>query len=359
MRLRYWRHFLWRLFTESEDSLLGRFMWLWEFGASMDVAARALLLAEGLYQGPEPESQSETTASVPFGLSYGICGVGLYALPTGHAASKSKGSILFPPFTARENIVPCLFVTAGPGLERLVTQPLATFAPAGAAITAVFGEEYTTWTSDVVVAPVSPMRPQADPGDPVQTSKTGQLGAPVSWGGGKGYLTAGHVGLSVGSVVYDDAGSRIGSIVYADDPTGVGSTAAPGIDVALVDLDSGIPWGNSLGIASAAVAKGLDNVDVYTRASLKSGPTMVSLCSKSEWFIVDDPPTPPTALRGVYLSSNGVTAAADSGGPVLLNGTKSIIGHIGAGGSNTSCFQDIRRQLRRIKSNSIYKAITL
>ena len=52
-------------------------MWLWEFGAPLEIAARALLLSQGLYEGPTLGESGEWS-NVPFAFNYGITGVGLY-----------------------------------------------------------------------------------------------------------------------------------------------------------------------------------------------------------------------------------------------------------------------------------------
>ena len=71
-----WVWFLFRLFLYDEGGT--RLMWLWEFGASLETAARALLLSEGLYHGPTLGETGEWS-NVPFAFNYGITGVGLYA----------------------------------------------------------------------------------------------------------------------------------------------------------------------------------------------------------------------------------------------------------------------------------------
>ena len=67
-----WLWFLLELFLYNEGAI--RFMWLWEFGTSLETAARALLLSEGLYQGPTLGESNEPLV-VPFAFNYGITGV--------------------------------------------------------------------------------------------------------------------------------------------------------------------------------------------------------------------------------------------------------------------------------------------
>lgn len=310
-------------------------MWLWEFGAPIETAARALLLAEGLYEGPTLGESGEWS-NVPFGFTYGITGVGLYA----------RGP---------NDIVPSIYTVGSPELKEMIWTPFPTFSPFYEAVARVFGTELDWILKDVIVVQTGRLELQADPGDPIQTSTdTGQLGAPVRWGPSCGYLTAGHVGKSVGTAIDDPALHTVGTVVYAADPTGKGAT--PEIDVAVVEVPSR-SWGNRLGITGAAVARGLAAVDVYQRFNPKPIPSTIQ--GGKSWFVTSPPGAPLTTLNAVYLTSTGVTSGGDSGGPVMLSGTSTMIGHVVAGGPNTSCIQDVRHQLRKIKSNPAFKAIRI
>jgi len=311
-------------------------MWLWEFGASPETTARAFLLSEGLFQGPTLGEKGEWS-NVPFGFNYGITGVGLYARNA-------------------NDIVPSIYTVGSPDLKELTWTSFSNDGPFYEAIVQVFGKEMDlNWIlKDLIVVQTGRLELQADPGDPIQTSVLGQLGAPVRWGASQGFLTAGHVGLSVGTVVQDYALNTVGTVAFALDPTGKGPN--PEIDVAVVEVPPG-HCGNRLGITGTAIARGAAAIDVYQRGSRNPIPTTIQ--GGKGWFVASAPGAPLTVLDAVYLTSGGVTALGDSGGPVMLPGTSTIVGHIVAGGPATSCVQDARRQLRKIRRNKTFKTIQI
>ena len=166
-------------------------------------------------------------------------------------------------------------------------------------------------------------------------------------------LTAGHVGKSVGTIVHDSSLNTVGRVVFALDPTGKGAT--PEIDVAVVELAAGQGWGNKLGITGSVVPPPLAALDIYRRSL--PNPVVNTVRSKSAWWIVSQNPL--TTLLSVYITTSGATGGGDSGGPVLLQGTKNLVGHIAAGGPAASCLQDVRYQLRKIKSNPAFSSIRI
>jgi len=308
-------------------------MWLWEFGAPLEIAARALLLSQGLYEGPTLGESGEWS-NVPFAFNYGITGVGLYVRNP-------------------NDIVPSIYTVGSPDLKEMTWTPFPSGGPFYEAVARVFGTELDWILKDVIVVQTGRLELQADPGDPIQTTTdTGQLGAPVQWGTSYGYLTAGHVGKSVGSIIQDSALNTVGTVVFAMDPTGKGAT--PEIDVAVVEV-AGKVWSNRLSITGAAVARGSAAVDVYRRSYPNPIPSTIQ--GGKSWFVASPPGAPLTTLNAVYLTSAGVTAGGDSGGPVMLSGTTTMIGHVAAGGPATSCIQDVRHQMRKIKSNPAFRTI--
>jgi hypothetical protein len=323
--------FLFKLFLYDDGGT--KFMWLWEFGAPLEIAARALLLSQGLYEGPTLGESGEWS-NVPFAFNYGITGVGLYVRNP-------------------NDIVPSIYTVGSPDLKEMTWTPFASGGPFYEAVARVFGTELDWILKDVIVVQTGRLELQADPGDPIQTTTdTGQLGAPVQWGTSYGYLTAGHVGKSVGSIIQDSALNTVGTVVFAMDPTGKGAT--PEIDVAVVEV-AGKVWSNRLGITGAAVARGSAAVDVYRRSYPNPIPSTIQ--GGKSWFVASPPGAPLTTLNAVYLTSAGVTAGGDSGGPVMLSGTTTMIGHVAAGGPATSCIQDVRHQMRKIKSNPAFRTI--
>jgi len=309
-------------------------MWLWEFGAPIEIAARALLLSEGLYEGPTAGEGGEWS-NVPFGFNYGITGVGLYVRNPG-------------------DIVPSIYTVGSPEQKEMTWGNFPSGGPFYEAVARVFGTDLDWILKDVIVVQTGKLELQADPGDPIQTTVTGQLGAPVQWGGGAscGFLTAGHVGRSVGSIVQDSALNMVGTVVLALDPTGKGAT--PEIDVAVVEV-AAHAWGNRLGISGASAGSGSAAIDIYRRSYPNPIPSTIQ--GGKGWCVVSPPGAPLTTLNAVYLSSAGVTAGGDSGGPVMLQGTTNMIGHVAAGGPATSCIQDVRHQMRKIKSNPAFRTI--
>lgn len=308
-------------------------MWFWEFGASSETAARALLLSEGLFQGPTL-ARTGDWSNVPFGFNYGITGVGLHA--TGY------------------DIVPAIYTVGSPDQQEMTWAPFSSDTPIYEAVAQVFGTDLDWILKDVIVVQTGRLELQADPADPIQTSVVGQLGAPVQWGASQGFLTAGHVGLAVNTVVQDYALNTVGNVVFALDPTGKGAT--PEIDVAVVEVPAS-QFGNSLGITGTAVARGSASIEVYRRGY--PHPVSSTIQGGQGWFVASAPGAPLTTLASVYLLSAGVTVLGDSGGPVMLQGTKTIIGHVAAGGPATSCIQDVRHQLRRIRSNKAFRTIQI
>jgi hypothetical protein len=323
--------FLFKLFLYDDGGT--KFMWLWEFGAPLEIAARALLLSQGLYEGPTLGESGEWS-NVPFAFNYGITGVGLYVRNP-------------------NDIVPSIYTVGSPDLKEMTWTPFPSGGPFYEAVARVFGTELDWILKDVIVVQTGRLELQADPGDPIQTTTdTGQLGAPVQWGTSYGYLTAGHVGKSVGSIIQDSALNTVGTVVFAMDPTGKGAT--PEIDVAVVEV-AGKVWSNRLSITGAAVARGSAAVDVYRRSYPNPIPSTIQ--GGKSWFVASPPGAPLTTLNAVYLTSAGVTAGGDSGGPVMLSGTTTMIGHVAAGGPATSCIQDVRHQMRKIKSNPAFRTI--
>jgi hypothetical protein len=63
-----WLRFLFKLFLYDDGGT--KFMWLWEFGAPLEIAARALLLSQGLYEGPTLGESGEWS-NVPFAFNHG------------------------------------------------------------------------------------------------------------------------------------------------------------------------------------------------------------------------------------------------------------------------------------------------
>ena len=303
-------------------------MTLWEFGRSAEAASRALLLAEGLRAGP---AGSAPNKPAPWCWpKYRICGVGLFA-------------------RSANQVVPCIYVEQPGSILELVAQPVTQFPGVLDALGQVFGP--LPWRNTIFGAAVSSTMIQADAGDYVKGAVAGQLGCSVTWGGKKGFLTAGHVGGAVKTRANDAAGNRIGTVVFSLNPP-VGASSA-GVDVAVIELPTGVMPANKLGIKTAAVPGPNAAVDVYTR----TGPIAAQIYGANHWWYASQPGITYTE---VYLSNSGVTTGGDSGGPVLLSGKPGeIIGHIVCGGTATSCFQDVAHQLQAIGNDPAFCGIAI
>jgi hypothetical protein len=305
-------------------------MSLWGFGATTDAVGRALLLAEGLRRGPP----GWDVKGGPFGVRFGICGVGLFS-------------------RSANNVLPSLFINSGTTLHELAEQPLAEFPGAREALYRVFQDSPELLKADILAVPVSPTFSQISSGDLVSVNGIrGQLGAPVKWQTSSGYLTAGHVGQSNKLVVHDHLMSSIGTVVYVLDPLS-SPTLSNGVDVAVIELNQGMTHGAPPAITATAIPTANAAVDVYTQSGVRSAQIYGSA---AWWYAASSKVT----YTDVYLSGTGVTKGGDSGGPVLLSGNPThIIGHVVCGGSATSCFQDVDHQLAAIRNNPSFSTIGL
>ena len=301
-------------------------MSLIRFGASPEDAGRALVLAAGLLQGPSTDASPDR----PLRALYGVCGVGLFA--------------------EQGRAWPTIFVDAPDMQGTLVAIGASDFPRVNEIIRLVFPQGPSWLTDNLKVVHVAPCAKHADTGDKIIAGTGGRLGALVRWGTSLGYLTAGHVGQRVGNTVVDAAGGSIGSVVYANDPQ-PNQHATADIDIALVKCDPTVLAGNIGSIRMVGTAKSNDRVIVQYVPPIT---TIVAYC---KWFVAT---TSGVTFADVYLSSNGITGNGDSGAPVVLAGnSQSVIGHVVAGGRNTSCFQDVKPQMARVRSDPQFAALTI
>ncbi|MGB8032046.1 MAG: hypothetical protein WCF30_20535 [Terracidiphilus sp.] len=226
------------------------------------------------------------------------------------------------------------------------------FPLAGAALRDAFGENLD-WVGDAVAVPVSPSSLHALPGGPVRVmAQNGELGAPVTWNGCNGYLTAGHVGQSLNEEAYDENHGNIGKVVFVRTANAIQPQGCAGssVDVAIIKLYPGLQHGYRYSIG---IPQPNDTVVVHTRRGME----IAQIYGAARWWYVSKVGV---TLTEVYLSSRGVTEEGDSGGPVLLARSKGqIIGSIVSGGTATSCFQDIAHQLSEIRKDPNFQNIRL
>ncbi len=303
---------------------------VWQFGNDRGAAARAALLAEALFEGPTGANRT-----APFAWEYKICGVGLFA-------------------RNETNVVPALFVeTTGP-VSQLSALNWNDVAEANAALTAVFGPNLN-WLGEVVAVQVPPTLAHTAPGDSIIVlANTGLLGSAVTWAGGQGYLTAGHVAQAKGNIVYDNARSKIGKIVFirTGNSAVAGGCSSSSIDVAIIATVPGAPIVKG-GISATGTPFPRAAVMVYTATGHKPG----FIYAATQWWWMSGMSV---ALTQVYLSGSSITTHGDSGGPVTLSTSPNrVIGHIVGGNAVLSCFQDVDHQLAEIRGDPTFSTIVI
>jgi hypothetical protein len=128
------------------------------------------------------------------------------------------------------------------------------------------------WLSDVGIIVITPPEPQIAPGDPISSPNIGTVGCRVSWTGGYGFLTAGHVATASGRNVYDGR-TLLGTVRFSQNPTGGGTARCA--DVAVVEAAFGTQF--SSGYSGAANAPPNTNVTIVNSRS--PGSTIIALAS--------------------------------------------------------------------------------
>ena len=176
---------------------------------------------------------------------------------------------------------------------------------------------------------------QVAPGDPlVCLGVRGTCGiAVVASAATSAVLTAGHAARPVGSSV-DDASGRIGTVAWSDSLSQhpAGAVCA---DAAVVELRPGFRASGGPAIVNAGVADQNDAVVAYGQ----NGP-------RSAWLRAPVIPsfaltTHEGAWKDVFLTSQAVSVKGDSGAPVVLDGTGTVVGLVVAGAGSYSLVQDI------------------
>jgi hypothetical protein len=203
----------------------------------------------------------------------------------------------------------------------------------GTVVTALGAEpEWLRWTGAVVIP--SP-EPHVGAGQPISSPNIGTVGCQVSWNGGSGFLTAGHVAPTANAGVYDGR-TRLGTVRFANNPAGGGT--APQADVAVVELPTGASYTPALGRATAAVP----NTPITVLSSSGAKGVIRGLCSWFSW----------PSIRGTYgdtyLTGTPVSTGGDSGSAVV-DGSNGVVGLIVGGAAGmTSFIQDVGYQIRQV-----------
>jgi hypothetical protein len=309
-------------------------MALWQFGGGGEQPGRAMVLAEGLLNGPP----SQKGLKDPFGIKFGICGVGLF----GESQNTLRAAI---------------FIDNSSQTKPLEAHPLYDFPSCRDALGTTFGGDRTWLERDVVVVPVPKSIAQIAPGEYVRAGASGQLGCPVKWGStpSQGVLTAGHVGIYSGSLAYDSAGALVGAVKFVLNPA-PGSGAAE-IDVAVIELTTGISLKIGPSITGSAIPPPGAAIEVHVQQSRAPSVKTTNVYGNASWWHAT---LSNVTYSDVYISG-GVTQPGDSGGPVFLGGAAGqIIGHIVCGSpGHVSCIQDIQQQLKAISNDPAFSAIRI
>jgi hypothetical protein len=192
-------------------------------------------------------------------------------------------------------------------------------------------------------------RPQEHvaPGDPVVClGMRGTCGVAVSTEqGNPAFLTAGHVARPVGTTV-DDATGRIGTVVWSDSL----ADHRPGevcADAGVVELRADIPVQGGPGIAVSGSASQLAHVVSHGQRGPRSAWLRVPLMPS---FALT---TNEGAWGDVFLTDQAISIGGDSGAPVLLDETNTLVGLIVAGAGSYSLVQDISYVLRESETTFV------
>lgn len=303
-------------------------MGLAHFGGDAQSTARALALASALLDGPQRQ-MVERREPLAYSAAR-ICGVGLF-----YAQGRCWPAVIQEDYDApnqlesrsAEGVLPVLRELAG----------------------MVYRDRGVDWLLDGLrLVPVLPCRAQAGLGDAIAVGGIdGQLGAPVRWSAGQGYLTAGHVGQALGTMAFDAFGGPLGHVVQVRNPPPGGGGRH--IDVAVIE----VPASMTIGSVRASSAQANDAIVVQTR----KGPQLTNVLAYCTFFYAS---LSAVTLADVYLSANGVTQGGDSGGPAWLGRRhEELVGHVVAGGPNTSCVQDVQQQIAKIRSDPGFASLSL
>lgn len=164
----------------------------------------------------------------------------------------------------------------------------------------------------------------------------GTAGVAAKWQQQPCMLTAGHVANPYGANVMA-SGASVGAVMFAD---WLGNNHGPQdivADVSVVVLAPGVGLNQGPAVTARSSVKQYDDVTAYgARSGPQSGwvrygllPNFALSKSKGRW-------------GEVSLTDRAISVGGDSGAPVLLTGTSTIVGHIVAGAGNAySIIQDI------------------
>jgi hypothetical protein len=240
---------------------------------------------------------------------------------------------------AGERLRPMVIVTQecvgfGDGLR-----PLREVEPAWNIVRDALGSG-PAWLDDTYAFVMPSPEPHLQPGDPITSPPIGTVGCRVSWSGGSGFLTAGHVAPTVGSGVFDGR-TRLGTVKASSNPAGSGT--ATRADVAIVELSAGLSFTSSFQGAAAAGP----NAPIKVANSGAGSGRIMGFCNFVYWPKING------TYGDTYLTTAAVSTGGDSGSAVIDANNK-VVGLIVGGAQSTkggvrfaitSFIQDVRYQL--------------
>lgn len=296
-------------------------MSLLEFSGNSELGERTQSLADRLLLGPVGHISK---SGRPFAAEFGIWGVGLYA---------SKNTFMI-----------VVLVDVSRGIEPNKLVPALEVDVVKEVFQIVFGGDLEKWT-DVQALGIRTPELHVLTGEPITAARTGTLGAPVTWGNQRrGLLTVGHVAGQVNQTVQSRGllrifGTTVGTVVASFDPV----TSQTGADVAVVELLPSVYF-TGPPFSGATTLVGQANISILKHA----GPINASVIAMASWFHF---PKSNGTYGDVYLTSQAVTQAGDSGTAATDPVTNAVAGHVvGASPNCASVIQDINYQLGVIRA---------
>lgn len=208
--------------------------------------------------------------------------------------------------------------------------------PIVAPIAQMLGES-PEWLKEVFVWAIPSPIPQVNRGAGIVQSQTGTAGFAISWNGGHGYVTAGHVAQAGGGVVRlaNGAPTPLGNVIVSHNPAGHGNAPLP--DVAIVQ---DVPSNHQPSTIKLSAGQRGDRVSIITSRGVLSD----VICAYTDAYYS----TPANCcFANVHQTEGGVTQGGDSGSAAVHENTGEAIGSVVAGRHGfVTLLQDVAFQLR-------------
>jgi hypothetical protein len=202
--------------------------------------------------------------------------------------------------------------------------------------------EFPDWLGEVLAWTLPAPDPQvAMGGDILHGVMRGTRGFDVSWNGGAGFLTAGHVAPASKGKVFDARFSFVGEVQAFSDPRGSGN--APAADAAVIEWHSTYTNRPQAAQLNAVPARGGDPLSLQ----LRTGPQPSAVNAFAPYWLSS---TIAGTYGDVYATTQCVSAPGDSGAAVI-NANGDAVGTVVAGAPPfTTLVQDVSYQLSGIRT---------